>query len=75
MAGNKKRLPPRVCSVCGRPCWTKTCRECFCKDRYRGKLSKLRHVLDKKDPIDRQIYQAARKKKLSFVFVGLKEDA
>ena len=38
-------------------------------------IKRLKRVLDKKDPIDRQIYRSVRKKRLSFGFVGLKEDA
>jgi len=26
-----KTTPPRKCILCGKPCWSKTCRECFTK--------------------------------------------
>ena len=74
MDGKKKRLPTRKCGVCGRPCWNKTCHECFCKGKYRGKLSKLRRVLNKNNPVDSRIFELVKKRELSFCFVGVRSE-
>ena len=71
MGGKKKRLPSRTCIICGSPCWNKTCHECFCKGKYRGKLSKLRRVLNRKEPVDRRILELVEKRELSFCFVKI----
>ena len=49
----------------------KTCRECFVKGKYRGKLSKLKRILNKKDPVDRRVLELVKKRDLSFCFVGI----
>ena len=30
----EKTKPNRTCYLCGKPCWSKTCRECYYKGKY-----------------------------------------
>ena len=38
-----KRIPTRICMLCGNPCWGRTCYICFAKKHY-GQLSRSKPV-------------------------------
>jgi len=29
----------KICSICGKKSWGRTCRECYLKNKYKGKLT------------------------------------
>ena len=36
MVDEKKDLRNRVCHLCGKKCYGRTCKECYSKEKYRG---------------------------------------
>ncbi len=36
------------CVICGEPCMRRLCRRCFVKDKYKGKVSTLRSIRNRK---------------------------